>query len=164
MSLIFIDLAAQIFIMHVMKKYFLVPLSILAIYGCGASRALPTADKTTILTQIDLVNVVDDKVMVSIDPGAFTADDVTFYIPKTVPGTYKADNYGKYIEDFQALDYSGKELSFTKSDDNTWNISNGKALDKVTYWVNDTYDTEDTIEEPVFPLPERTLWPAKILS
>jgi predicted metalloprotease with PDZ domain len=150
MSLIFIDLAAQIFTMHDMKKYFLVPLSIMAFYGCGASKALPTADKTVILTQIDLVNVVDDKVMVSIDPGAFPSDNVAFYIPKTVPGTYKADNYGKYIEDFRALDYSGKELSFTKSDDNTWNISNGKALDKVTYWVNDTYDSEDAVEEPVF--------------
>ena len=133
-----------------MKKTAIVLLTAVLLYGCGSTKTLVTADKTPILTNIDLVNVTNDKVMVRMDPGAFTADEVSFFIPKTVPGTYSTDNYGKYIEDFKAFDYDGKELMASKVDENTWKISNGKNLDKVSYLVNDTFDTEGEVEESVF--------------
>ncbi len=133
-----------------MKKTAIVFLTVLLLYGCGSAKTLVTADKTPILTNIDLVNVTNDKVMVRIDPGAFTTDEVSFFIPKTVPGTYSTDNYGKYIEDFKAYDYDGKELIASKANENTWKISNGKKLDKVSYLVNDTFDTEGEVEESVF--------------
>ncbi len=133
-----------------MKKIAIVSFTCLLIYGCGSTKSLVTADKVNIKTTIDLVNVVDDKVMVTLDPGAFTKDAVSFYIPKTIPGTYSTDNYGKYIEGFKAIDNKGNELPVTKSDDNTWNITNAKGLDKITYYVNDTYDTEAEVEEAVF--------------
>ena len=91
---------------------------------------------------IDLVNVKEDKVQVTVIPPAFTTNEVIYQIPKTVPGTYSTDNYGKYIEGFKAFDKKGNELETIKTDDNTWKISNGKTLSKVTYLVNDTYDTE----------------------
>ncbi len=118
--------------------------------GCGSTKSLVSTETPTIMATIDLVNVTDDKVNVSVDPGVFTSDDVTFYIPETVPGTYSIDNYGQYIEGFKALDYDGKELPVTKSDENTWNISNGKNLDKVVYLVNDTFDTENIKKDHVF--------------
>ncbi len=133
-----------------MKKFIFCSLSTLLLFGCGATKTLVLADKTPIAVHMDLKNVTDDKVMVSVDPGAFTTETVSFMIPKTVPGTYSTDNYGKYIEGLKALDYNGKELAVSKSDDNTWNISNGKTLDKITYYVNDTYDSEGEQEEAVF--------------
>ncbi|MES2748506.1 MAG: PDZ domain-containing protein, partial [Bacteroidota bacterium] len=33
-------------------------------------------------------------------------------------------------------------LSITKVDENSWSIKNATALTKITYWVNDTYDSE----------------------
>lgn len=122
----------------------------LLLNGCGSTKSLVSTETPTIMATIDLVNVTDDKVNVSVDPGVFTSDDVTFYIPETVPGTYSIDNYGQYIEGFKALDYDGKELPVTKSDENTWNISNGKNLDKVVYLVNDTFDTENVKKDHVF--------------
>lgn len=119
-------------------------------YSCGTTKALVRADKTPILVNIDLVNVVDDRVGVTINPGVFVSENTFFYIPKTVPGTYSTDNYGKYVEDFKAYDYKGAELSVSKTDENTWAISNSKDLDKVTYYVNDTYDTEGEVEDAVF--------------
>ena len=107
-------------------------------------------EKSAVITSIDLVNVVDDKVQVSMDPGAFSTETVIFRIPKTVPGTYSTDNYGKYVQDFEALDYKGNALIFTKLDENSWSISNGTQLDKVRYWVNDTYDTENEVDDAVF--------------
>lgn len=93
---------------------------------------------------IDLKDVKDDKVMVTITTPAFDSETATYFIPKIVPGTYSEDNYGKYIENFKAYDSKGKELSATKADDNSWKISGAKKLAKVTYLVNDTYDIEGT--------------------
>lgn len=133
-----------------MNKITIVFLLGIFVYSCGSSKALLTADKSPIMVNIDLLNVKDDKVMVTVNPGAFTTDEVSFFIPKTVPGTYSTDDYGKYIEGLKAFDNDGQELVVSKTDDNTWNISNGKKLDKVTYWVNDTYDSEGEQEEAVF--------------
>ena len=133
-----------------MRKIAIVFVLGMIIYGCGSSKTLVTANKTPILVSVDLLNVKEDKVKVIVNPGTFTTDIVSFYIPKTVPGTYSTDDYGKYIEDFKAFDYEGKELVVSKADDNTWNISNGKSLDKVSYWVNDTYDSEGEQQEAVF--------------
>ncbi|PZO28637.1 MAG: peptidase M61 [Flavobacteriaceae bacterium] len=91
---------------------------------------------------IDLINVKEDKVLVTVIAPEFGKSEVIYQIPKTVPGTYSTDDYGKYIEGFKAFDKKGKELTVSKSDDNTWKISNAKSLVKITYLVNDTYDIE----------------------
>jgi predicted metalloprotease with PDZ domain len=133
-----------------MKKNVLFIAVALILYACGAGKALMSVEKSTIVASIDLINVVEDRVQVDLNPGAFTTSTVIFRIPKTVPGTYSSDNYGKYIQDFKALDYKGTELKATKLDDNSWSIANGVNLDKVQYWVNDTYDTENEVEDAVF--------------
>ena len=132
------------------KKSWILGVAILLLQGCGSTKTLVSAEKASIITKIDLINVVDDKVNVVLDPAAFATDTVSFFIPKTVPGTYSDDNYGKYIEQFKAIDYKGGELKVEKLDDNTWRIINAKDLDKINYWVNDTYDTEVEVSEPVF--------------
>lgn len=108
--------------------------------ACKATQTTTVVEEQPILTTIDLVNVQDDKVMISIDPSEFTVDTTTFYIPKTVPGTYSTSNYGKYSQDLKAYDYKGNELEVTKVDENSWSIPNAKKLDKITYWMNDTFD------------------------
>lgn len=133
-----------------MKKNVLIIAFALILNACGAGKALLSVENSPVVTSIDLVNVVDDKVQVSINPGAFTTSTVLFRIPKTVPGTYSSDNYGQYIDDFEALDYKGDLLNSTKLDDNTWSISDAVQLDKVRYWVNDTYDTENDVQDAVF--------------
>ncbi len=123
----------------------------LAALFAGIILASCTATKTSsndlatslpIETSINLSKVENDKAPVIINPGRFTTETVTYRIPKVVQGTYSVSNFGKYIDDFKALDYKGNELTFTKTDTNTWTISNAKQLDKITYLVNDTYDTE----------------------
>lgn len=91
---------------------------------------------------IDLNNIKDDKVMVTVLPTPSTEDIITFNIPKTVPGTYSTDNYGRFVENVKAYDAKGNAIAVAKMDDNTWRITGAKKLSKVTYWVNDTYDTE----------------------
>lgn len=129
-----------------MKKIIYAVAAIATLVGCKSTQQNTNSD--LVVANLDLVNVDDDKVMVSVDPGKFTTEETTFYIPKTVPGTYSTDNYGQFIEGVKAIDYKGNELSITKLDDNSWKISNATALDKVTYWVSDSYDIEG--EEGVF--------------
>ena len=98
--------------------------------------------KNEVQVAIDLKNVTDDKVMVTVTAPKITTETTTFNIPKTVPGTYSTDNYGRFIENVKAYDTKGKELTVAKEGENTWKISNAKSLAKVTYWVNDSFDTE----------------------
>lgn len=125
-----------------MKKllYFLAVLTVT--YSCKTTQDLDPVTPQQVEVKIDLVNVKDDRVMVTVDPGKFTQSQTNFYIPTTVPGTYSIDNYGNLIEDLKAYDYLGKELLLAKTDDNSWIIDNAQDLDKITYWVNDSYDVE----------------------
>lgn len=130
-----------------MKKMIYTAALAFALFSCK-STAVKTAENDTIVTNIDLVDVQDDKVMVSVDPGKIDKETIVFYIPKTVPGTYSTDNYGKFIENLKAYNYKGEELSVTNLDENAWQIADATQLDKVTYWVNDSFDVEG--EEGVF--------------
>ncbi|MFY8008931.1 MAG: peptidase M61, partial [Flavobacterium sp.] len=126
-----------------MKKLVLTAVLAFSLFSFTAVAQKKAAVSTLpVKVAIDLNQVKDDKVMVTITPPTITTPEVVFHIPKTVPGTYSADNYGKLIADFKAFDKGGKELTVTKTDDNSWQIANAKTLSKITYWVNDTYDTE----------------------
>ena len=91
---------------------------------------------------IDLNIVKDDKVMVTVAPPKINAAEISYHFPKIVPGTYSEDDYGKFIDNLKAYDAKGKPLSVAKMDDNSWTIRDAKKLSKITYWVNDTYDSE----------------------
>ncbi|SNA73180.1 M61 family metallopeptidase [Flavobacterium psychrophilum] len=110
--------------------------------SCKTGQTSATTISPEVNVSIDLNTVQDDKVMVTLLPTPTNLDIVTFSIPKTVPGTYSTDNYGKYIENVKAFDAKGNELAIAKIDENSWKITNAKKLQKVTYWVNDTFDTE----------------------
>jgi len=112
--------------------------------GCNSTKNVTNdlAVSTLIETKINLSEVKEDKAPVTINPGRFTAETVTYRLPKVVQGTYSVSDFGKYIEEFKAFDYDGKELPTNKQDTNTWTIENAKNLDYITYLVNDTFDQE----------------------
>lgn len=127
-----------------MKHLLSIGLAASLVFGCGSASKVVNdlATQNPIVTSIDITKVVEDKLPVVINPGRFSEESVTYYIPKVVPGTYSLASYGRFIEDFKALDYSGNELTVTHPDDNTWTIANATQLDKIEYLVNDTYDIE----------------------
>ncbi|MDN3593672.1 peptidase M61 [Zunongwangia endophytica] len=130
-----------------MKKILYTAALLASLYSCKTTQNLGSKDQP-VIAKLDLVNVGEDKVKVVVDPAKITTGEISFFIPKTVPGTYSTDNYGKFVENFKAYDYDGNELQFSHDDDNTWIISDAKSLDKVSYEVNDSYDVEG--EEGVF--------------
>lgn len=127
-----------------MKNYIaILGLSVILV-GCGSAK--PTVNdlavNSPIVTALDLTAVVDDKVPVIINPGRFTTETVTYRLPRVVQGTYSVSDFGKYIDDIKAIDYDGNALEITNVDTNTWTIKNATKLDKITYYVNDTFDIE----------------------
>lgn len=115
--------------------------------GCNAAKTVgksknDLASLNPIQTTLDLTKVINDKAPVTINPGRFTAETVTYRLPRVVQGTYSVSDFGKYIDDFKAVDYKGNDLPVVKTDTNTWTISNATNLDKVMYNVNDTFDME----------------------
>jgi len=113
--------------------------------GCGSAKRInDLAINLPITTSIDLTKVIDDKAPVTINPGRFTVETVTYHLPRVVQGTYSVSDFGKYIDDFKAFNYEGNELSVNKVNTNTWTISNATNLDYITYNVNDTFDVETT--------------------
>ncbi len=133
-----------------MKRISLLLLACGFLWGCGATRTLPTASATPMATSMDLAGVTDDRVQVHIDPGAFTTTQTRFFIPKTVPGTYKNNDYGQFVEGFVAYDYKGNPMDVSREGRNTWIIPDARNLDRITYYVNDTYDTEGKDGNDVF--------------
>jgi predicted metalloprotease with PDZ domain len=125
-----------------MKKILYTLALAITFWSCKTGTASGGAKNNTVEVNINLTDVKDDKVLVTVTPPAIKTDEVLYSIPKTVPGTYSTDNYGKYSGDFKAFDAKGNALTVKRIDDNTWSISNAKTLKKVTYLVGDTFDTE----------------------
>ena len=123
-----------------MKKLILSLAFVGFLWSCSPTQS--TAKQNDVAVTIDLINVKDDKVMVTVTPPTFTSETATFHFPKTVPGTYSEDDYGRFIEGVKAFDAKGNALKVAKIDENSYTISDAKKLSKITYLVNDSFDTE----------------------
>ncbi|AKQ46046.1 peptidase M61 [Rufibacter radiotolerans] len=100
---------------------------------------------------LDLNQVKDDKLKVSLVTPAMKEDEAIYHMPKMVPGTYAVYDFGKFVSDFSAFDKKGKKLKVERLDQNSWKISKAKKLALITYMVDDTWDTprkDDIVFEP----------------
>ena len=126
-----------------MKKIFLALAFATVLYSCKTASITTTVlPKKEVQVSINLGEIKNDKVLVTVNAPTILTDKITYHLPKMVPGTYSEDNFGNYIEDLKAFDTKGNSLEIKKLDENSWSIANAKTLDKITYWVNDTYDVE----------------------
>jgi predicted metalloprotease with PDZ domain len=94
------------------------------------------------LYKIDLNKVVDDKLTVELTPPATDQKEVKFCFPAMVPGTYEVYNFGRFISDFKVSGKNGTKIKVEKSGDNIYVISPANQIDKITYQVEDTWDTK----------------------
>jgi len=99
-----------------------------------------------IQVNMDLNTITNDQVTVTVKVPVTKASSLIYRVPKIIPGTYSEDDYGKYIEQFKALDSKGTPLEVVKLDDNSWQINTAAKAKTIVYQVNDTYDIEDTHE------------------
>jgi len=100
---------------------------------------------------VDLTRVVEDRVQVQLTPPSIKDKEVIYYFPKIVPGTYAIADYGRYVHDLKAFDKKGKELPVEKTETNAWKIGKANRLARITYWVDDTWDTRKDGPEIFWP-------------
>ncbi|MDH5382106.1 MAG: hypothetical protein OEW75_14715, partial [Cyclobacteriaceae bacterium] len=89
---------------------------------------------------LDLTDVVDDKIKVILKVPELKQNELLFYMPKIVPGTYSIEDYGRLVSNFEAFDKKGRKLEVEKRDINSWIIKKAKKIDIITYWVDDSFD------------------------
>jgi predicted metalloprotease with PDZ domain len=100
---------------------------------------------------VDLTKVVNDRVYVELTPPSVTESEITFFFPKIIPGTYAIADYGRYVSDVTAVDKKGNKLTVEKIDENSWKIKDAKKVTKISYWVDDSWDTTTTGPEIFWP-------------
>ena len=116
--------------------------ALLALFLQGCSSLQKSTKKNIIEAYIDLNSVEDDQLIVSLDPGPFPNGEVTFYMPSVIPGTYEYTDFGRFVSNLQAFDNKNQPLEVVKEGKNTWKIAEGKRLDRITYLVDDTFDSD----------------------
>lgn len=94
--------------------------------------------------EVDLINVKDDRIKVTVTPpSGLNPTENRYIIPRSVPGTYSKDDYGRFVEDAKAFALDGKEL-VVKRDDNDIVIEGIPS--RLEYFVRDTWDDKDGYE------------------
>ncbi|MFC0774372.1 M61 family metallopeptidase [Terrimonas alba] len=91
---------------------------------------------------VDLTKADDDRLAVELITPTITKKNIVFYFPKIVPGTYMNSNYGKYVHNLKAYTRTGSELPVKHTGDNSWEIKNADKVNRITYKVEDTWDSE----------------------
>ena len=99
---------------------------------------------------VDLTKVVDDKLEVTLINPKIESEEIIFRLPKTVPGTYSTDDYGRYLSDFKAFDSKGNLLTTNKLDVNSYTIKDAKKLHKISYKIDDTWDSPEIKGTKIF--------------
>ena len=98
---------------------------------------------------IDLTKTPDRTLHVELTAPILSETKIVFSLPKIVPGTYSIYDFGRFVEDFKAVDRSGNPMQVTRIDTNSWEINNSNLLGKISYKVKDTYHASKN-ENPIF--------------
>ncbi len=130
-----------------MKIYIFSIVAILFLWSCKTSSITENEKNSENNFTIDLIDVKNDKVKVTFRPKSKENDTIIYYIPKTVPGTYSVDNYGRFISNLEVVDKLGNKLETKQLDTNRWEIYNAKQIDKISYLVDDSFDNETSLSD-----------------
>jgi predicted metalloprotease with PDZ domain len=101
------------------------------------------ANGTPTRYEVNLNEVTNDELKVTVWPASSLTGDVLFRMPKIVPGTYSIYDFGRFVTSIEAITKSGKPTNVEKVDVNTWKIKTIENIERIIYSVEDTWDTKD---------------------
>lgn len=90
---------------------------------------------------VDLDKCSDDKLLIDLFTPVINSDEVLYHLPRMVPGTYEVYDFGRFVSEFKALDSVGNLLTVEQTDKSSWKIKGATKLARITYKVEDTWDT-----------------------
>ena len=90
--------------------------------------------------KIDLLNMRDNRVQVSLVPPKTNQREAKFVMPKLIPGYYDAMNFGQYVSAFKAFNKKGEPITVKRLDTNTWIVPDLKNTARITYEVSSGWE------------------------
>ncbi len=103
---------------------------------------LSAQQNNTYQFSLDLTKVHEDLLTVELVTPKIMTDSAVYSLPAIVPGTYKVYNFGRFTSNFHATDKNGKELEVLRLNANSYSIHKAQQLYKITYDVEDCWDTK----------------------
>ena len=140
-----------------MKKMFKTILSSFFVFV-----SLQVCSQEKYLYTINLNDVSDDVLEVELHTPAIKQSTAVFSMPKIIPGTYRIADYGKFVNEVKAFDKKGKALAVKQLNDNQWKINNATQLHRISYKVNDVFDSD--IKHKIYPMAATNFEAGKNLS
>lgn len=107
----------------------------------GLSYTVALADKDYHYL-INLNKVIDDKITIELTPPDMSENEVVFNFPAMVPGTYEVYNFGRFVSNLKAFGKNGTVINVQKLNDDSYKISPASQIQKITYDVEDSWDTK----------------------
>lgn len=92
---------------------------------------------------VDLTKVNNDKISVQLIMPDLPQTVLDFAFPAMVPGTYEVYDFGRFISNLKATGKNGATIKVEKIDVNTYRLTPGNLVEKITYDVDDTWDKTD---------------------
>ncbi len=92
---------------------------------------------------IDLTQVQNDQVPVEVIVPPIESEEVEYHMAKIVPGTYSISDFGRFVVELRAFDKEDNKLNVKKTSTNKWVISDATKLNKIKYWIHDSFDEFD---------------------
>jgi predicted metalloprotease with PDZ domain len=100
---------------------------------------------------LDLTKTENDQLLVTLLTPEIEDQEIIYYLPKIIPGTYREADYGRFVSELKVFDKKNRELSVERLDENSWKIGKANKMVKLTYLVDDTFDTEIK-ENMIYPM------------
>lgn len=91
---------------------------------------------------INLNKVMDDKVTVELTPPDISLSEAVFNFPAMVPGTYEIYDFGRFVSNFKVFGKNNTPIQVQKLNSNSYKISPANQIEKITYEVEDSWDTK----------------------
>lgn len=106
--------------------------------------------------EVNLNDRADDKFHVTLYPEQLSDSNNIFQFAATAPGTYQTMDIGRFVSNFKAFDSNGNEINTEHNSTNQWTISDPSAIKKITYKVDDIWDTP-VKEHNIYPMSSATI-------
>jgi len=110
-----------------------------------------SVEKPQIHYTVDVTNYEDDLFHVTIVTDGLKAENNTYNLPATAPGTYNILDFGRFVQNFSAYSRDDKQLEVNRISVNSWEIEDVEKLTRIEYKIEDTFDAEID-EHKIYPM------------
>lgn len=92
---------------------------------------------------LDLKNVVNDKVKVTLHCPPIKEKQAEFIMPRAIPGSYSWKEYGRFLSEVKAFDENGRSISISNKKNIFYIKKKANKVARLEYWIDDTWDDTD---------------------